>query len=314
MAARIIMKMVVADVRDVSGDVRRLVLRHPRRSVLPKPEAGAHVDIRLPDGRVRHYSLCGDPADCSQYVVAVKREDEGRGGSRWIHENLRPGAEAPVSAPRNHFPLTEGAHSHVLIAGGIGITPMLAMAYQLRRNGAPFALHYCAKHACEAPLLADSIDVCRNSLRGWFSGDPGGSRFDAAAVLADLSPGTHVYCCGPARLVEAVRAAARHLPPAQFHIETFVPPVQGPAQPFDIVIASTGRTLHVPAEHSALSVLRDNGFRIASSCEVGVCGSCECRYLSGAVIHRDVVLGPDQRSDRMLVCVSRGKDRLVLDL
>jgi vanillate O-demethylase ferredoxin subunit len=313
-AARIIMKMVVAEARDISDDVRRLVLRHPRRPVLPEPEAGAHVDIRLPDGQVRHYSLCGDPADRSQYVIAVKREDEGRGGSRWVHDNLTAGAEAHVSAPRNHFPLAQAASEHILIGGGIGITPMLAMAHQLRRDGAAFTLHYCAKRASTAPLIDDATAICGRNLHGWFPGDPGGLRFDAASALAGLAPDAHVYCCGPARLVDAVRAAAAHRPATQLHIETFVPPVQGPARAFDIVIASTGQTLHVPAERSALSVLRDNGWRIASSCEVGVCGSCECRYLSGAVVHRDVVLGPDRRSNTLLLCVSRGEDRLVLDL
>jgi ferredoxin-NADP reductase len=313
-AARIIMKMTVADARDVSDDVRRLVLRHPLRAVLPEPEAGAHVDLRLPDGRVRHYSLCGDPADRSQYVIAVKREDEGRGGSRWVHDTLTAGSEVHVSAPRNHFPLATAAGEHILIAGGIGITPMLAMAHQLRRDGARFSLHYCSPRAHRAPLLADAVDVCRTNLRGWFPGDPGGKRFDATAILAGLAPDAHVYCCGPARLVDAVRAATAHRPAGRLHIETFVPPVQGPARAFDIVISSSGQTLHVPAERSALSVLRDNGWRIASSCEVGVCGSCECRYLSGAVIHRDVVLGPDRRSDTLLLCVSRGEDRLVLDL
>jgi vanillate O-demethylase ferredoxin subunit len=308
------MKMAVADARDVSDDVRRLVLRPPRRAVLPEPEAGAHVDVRLPDGRVRHYSLCGDPADRSQYVIAVKREDEGRGGSRWIHDSLTAGSEVHVSAPRNHFPLAKAAGRHVLIAGGIGITPMLTMAHQLHRDGAPFTLHYCAKRAYRAPLLADAVDMCRADLRGWFPDDPGGKRFDAAIVLGGLAPDAHVYCCGPARLVDAVRAAAAHRPASQLHIETFVPPVQGPARAFDIVIASTGQSLHVPAERSALSVLRDKGWRIASSCEVGVCGSCECRYLSGTVIHRDVVLGPDRRSDTLLLCVSRGEDRLLLDL
>ncbi|MGD9925632.1 MAG: 2Fe-2S iron-sulfur cluster-binding protein, partial [Pseudorhodoplanes sp.] len=286
MGARIIMKMVATEALDLAGDVRRLVLRHPRRAVLPRPEAGAHVDIRLPDGRVRHYSLCGDPDDCSQYVIAVKRENEGRGGSRWIHENIVTGSDVHVSAPRNHFALAKTAHRHILIAGGIGITPMLAMAHHLQRRHTPFMLHYCAKRAYRAPLLADVVALCRTDMRGWFSGDPGGVRFDATAVLADVSPETHIYCCGPTRLVDAVRAAAAHLPPSRLHVETFVPAVQGPTRPFDIVIASTGQTFHVPAEHSALSVLHDNGFRIASSCKLGVCGSCECRYRSGVVIHR----------------------------
>jgi ferredoxin-NADP reductase len=314
MSARIIMKMAVAEARDLAGDVKCFVLRHPRRAVLPPPEAGAHVDIRLPDGRVRHYSLCGDPADRSQYVIAVKREDGGRGGSRWIHAHLAAGSEVHVSAPRNHFALARDAREHVLIAGGIGITPMLSMARQLRRDGARFTLHYCASRAYRAPLLADAVDACRTSIRGWFSGDPDGKRFEAASALAGLSPGTHVYCCGPARLVEAVRAATREQPGTRLHVETFVPPAQGPTEPFEIAIASTRQILPVPADRSVLSVLRENGFRIASSCELGVCGSCECRYLSGQVIHRDVALDPERRGDTLLACVSRGEGRLVLDL
>ena len=282
--------------------------------MLPQPEAGAHVDIRLPDGRVRHYSLCGDPADCSQYVVAVKREDGGRGGSRWIHENVAAGSGIHVSAPRNHFPLAPDAQAHVLIAGGIGITPMLAMAQQLVRDGAPFVLHYCARSAFRAPLLADAVEVCRTRLHGWFPHDAGGRRFNAQAVLAALSPGTHVYCCGPAGLVDAVRLATAQQPGVRLHVEAFVPTAPRPSQAFELVIASTGQILQVPADRSALSVLRDSGFRVASSCEVGVCGSCECRYLEGKAIHGDVVLGPDRQAKTLMLCVSRGEGRLVLDL
>lgn len=314
MSARLIMKLNVAGVRDAGGGVRVYVLKHPLRPSLPPPSPGAHVDVRLPDGRVRHYSLCGDPADATRYVIAVKCESAGRGGSQWIHENFAEGFEAHVSAPRNHFPLAADAVEHILVAGGIGITPLIGMARHLQRTGQDFTLHYCARSAATAPLLDDTRRLFGERLRGHFSNDPA-SRFDAASVLADRSPGAHVYCCGPNRLVDAVRSATTDWPARRVHFEMFAPlPQEGTAEPFDISIASTGATFTVPADRSALAVLRDNGFQIASSCEIGVCGSCESRYRSGTVIHRDVVLDAEARSTRMLLCVSRATDNVVLDL
>ncbi|MEJ5022888.1 ferredoxin reductase [Ochrobactrum vermis] len=152
---RLIMKMKVVQIRDEPGDVRVFILRHPRRTVLPEFSAGSHVDVHLPDGRVRQYSLFGDPRDRSQYSIAVKREAGGRGGSGCLHDNVAAGHELPVSAPRNHFGLSAEAGSHILMAGGIGITPMLAMARTLDAAGGDFALHYFARSRSLAPLLAE---------------------------------------------------------------------------------------------------------------------------------------------------------------
>lgn len=316
MSARLIMKLDVVDARMSGEDVRVLTFAHPRRPLLPDPSPGAHVDVRLPDGKVRQYSLCGDPDDARTYTIAVKREPAGRGGSRWIHEHLVRGAVAHVSAPRNHFPIAADAASHVLVAGGIGITPLAAMARRLRRERRRFTLHYCARNPARAPLLREVLAACGDHLHPWFSDGGAAGRFDAAAALARRLEGAHVYCCGPARLVEAVRAATAHWPEGSVHFEHFAPLGQEGFEPapFEIRIASTGQTFEVPPERSALEVLRANGFSLASSCELGVCGSCECGYSAGTVIHRDVVLDAPARRSRMLLCVSRAQGQVVLDL
>jgi len=316
MTARLIMKMNVVDVRTTGEDVRVLTLQHPRRPLLPDPSPGSHVDVRLPDGKVRQYSLCGDPGDPRTYRIAVKREPEGRGGSRWIHAHLTEGAVAHVSAPRNNFPIAADAAHHLLIAGGIGITPLAAMAYRLRRERKRFTLHYCARNPARAPLLLEMRTICDDRLHTWFSDGGAACRFDAAAALADRPEGAHVYCCGPGRLVEAVRSATAHWPEGSVHFEHFAPLGQDGFEPapFEICIASTGRTYEVPAGRTALEVLRENGFSLPSSCELGVCGSCECGYSAGTVIHRDVVLEPAARRTRMLLCVSRAEGQVVLEL
>jgi ferredoxin-NADP reductase len=315
MSARIIMKMRVERAALQTPDVLHLTVFHPRRAALPEWTPGAHVDLRLPDGRIRQYSLCGDPRDRSTYEIAIKREEEGRGGSRWAHENLSPGADAHVSAPRNNFPLANAARRHVLVAGGIGITPMVSMARHLAANRADFVLHYCTRSRAAAPFIKELEAIGGDRLRCWHSS--AGNRFDPA-VLGPAEEGAHVYACGPQRLVDAVQTALRERswPDAQVHIEHFVPirDENFKAEPFEARIASTGAILHVPADRSLLAVLRDNGFAMPSSCELGVCGSCECGYRDGIVIHRDVVLPVGKRQDRMTPCVSRARAGVTLEL
>jgi vanillate O-demethylase ferredoxin subunit len=315
MTARIIMKMRVAGSYDEPGGVRVLTLKHPLRDVLPEWVPGAHVDLRLPDGKIRQYSLCGDASDLSHYRVAVKREESGRGGSKWVHEHLHEGAEAHVSAPRCNFPLRPDAKRHIFVAGGIGITPFLAMAAAARKAGTPFQLAYCSSLA--VPAFSGEL---KGAYGGGvtFYGSSGGARrrFDAASDLPQPEDGAHIYCCGPARLTDAVRGATAHWPPDQVHFEVFQPVLDEnfKPEPFDIAIASTGQTLRVPADKSALEVLREAGFIVPSSCELGVCGSCECGYRDGIVIHRDSVLPLNARQDRMMLCVSRARAGVTLDL
>jgi ferredoxin-NADP reductase len=218
MTARLIMKLRVEKARLTSPDVLHVQLVHPLRPELPHWTAGAHVDLRLSDGRVRQYSLCGDPLDRSRYEIAIKRERNGRGGSIWAHENLRTGTIAHVSAPRNNLPLAENAKRHVLIAGGIGITPFASMARTLAALNKDYVLHYCVRSAEDAPLLAELQAICADRLIPWFSQQ--GRRFDTK-LLPYRDQGTHVYVCGPSRLVESVRTALKDWPEQQIHNEVF---------------------------------------------------------------------------------------------
>lgn len=312
------MKLAVADVRPVTDTVSVFRLRHPRRPHLPPGAPGSHVDVHLPDGKVRQYSLCGNPDDDTAYEIAVKREDDGRGASRWIHQNMQTGAIVPVSAPRNNFPLAADAQRHIFIAGGIGITPILAMTAHLSRQGIPFELHYCARSAGNAPFLEALKDRCGVRLFTYFPQANGHAahRLDVGRVMASVTPGAHVYCCGPQRLIDAVREAGSGWPEGSVHFEVFKPTLDENfnPEPFDVKLASTGEIVRVPANKSALEVLRTHGLVLPASCELGVCGSCTCRYLEGVVIHRDSVLDVGARQDRMMLCVSRARVSVTLDL
>ncbi|MGA7325156.1 MAG: PDR/VanB family oxidoreductase [Rhodomicrobium sp.] len=315
MTARIIMKMRVTATRDEGGGVKTLTLKHPLRDALPEWSAGAHVDLRLPGGKIRQYSLCGDAADRSQYRIAVKLEDSGRGGSKWVHENLHPGVEAHVSAPRCNFRLHPQASRQIFVAGGIGITPFLAMVREAKAQGTPFELFYCSRFA--GPPFAEELrEVCAERVRFYCSSGLERRRFDPTTDMPKPSSGTHLYCCGPDRLTAAVREATAHWPQDQVHFEAFQPlsDENFVPEPFDVKIASTGRTFRVPASKSALEVLKEAGFVLPSSCELGVCGSCECGYRDGTVIHRDVVLPVSARQDRLMLCVSRARVQVTLDL
>ncbi|GGK50190.1 PDR/VanB family oxidoreductase [Salinarimonas ramus] len=313
MTARIVMKLDVVERTELGDDVARLVFRHPRRPTLAAWTPGAHVDLRLPDGKVRQYSLIGDPDDLATYTIAVKREASGRGGSRLVHEALCVGAVAHVSAPRNNFPLAPGRA--VLIAGGVGATPLISMARELVRRGEDFAFHLCVRTA-DSPFAIMAEAVAGERLSVHASSGEGARRLDVAALVAGLAPDVHLYCCGPDRLTAAVAEAAEGRDEDTVHFEVFAATADEnyKPEPFDLTIASTGRTYRVPAERSALDVLREEGFALPSSCELGVCGSCECGYTQGTVIHRDVVLEPSARQHRMMPCVSRARVAVTLDL
>lgn len=313
---RLIMKTVVEDVRIDGGDVLVVTFRHPRKPRLPDFTPGAHIDVHLADGRVRQYSLCGDPADPSVYRIAVKLEHEGRGGSTWLHRNLVPGAVVPVAAPRNHFPLRVDGARYILLAGGIGITPLITMAHALGRVGKPYELHYFARSRAAAPLLHEIRDALDPKSVALHLSDEPRTRASLDEILTECAPGTQVYCCGPARFMDGVRKAAGTWPEGTVHFEAFQPLVDDSSvpEPFELMLRSTGAVIPVPADKSALQVLRETGILLQSSCEIGTCGTCECGYLDGTPIHRDVVLSPMQRKDRFMPCVSRASGRIRLDL
>jgi len=269
---------VVREIDDAGPDVRAFVLADPDGWELPRFGAGAHVDVHLPSGRVRQYSLASDPERSDKWRIAVKREEAGRGGSAELHDAVHVGSVLPLSLPRNHFPLAY-AGRHLLIAGGIGITPFLSMIPALQRAGAEFCLHYCTRESARPPFIAELRHQVGAALSLHVSGGPGG-RLHVAPLLRDLDADTHVYCCGPASLIEAVAAAGAHLG-NRLHVEWFGAPANGCDPEFEVELSRSGLVIPVPRGQSVLSALREAGVEIDSSCEGGACLECKTRVLSG---------------------------------
>jgi ferredoxin-NADP reductase len=306
----------VVETAAVADGVRLLRLADPRGDQLPAWEPGAHIDVVLPSGRVRQYSLCGSPQDLSRYEIAVLREPDGRGGSLEVHRDLPDGVDVTVVGPRNRFPLRD-AEKYVFVAGGIGITPLLPMIEDVDRRGRPWRLVYGGRSRGTMAFL--------DRLARW----PGAvtiqpqDEFGLLDLPTLLAPddGTLVYCCGPEPLLQAVRShCAERWPAGCLRFERFtaaeVTTVPSRSQAFEVQCGRDGPVLDVPADRSVLEVLLDAGADVLFSCEEGTCGSCETTVLAGRPDHRDELLTPEEReAGLMLVCVSRSLDqRLVLDV
>ncbi len=315
------MTLTVAKKWREAAEAHGFELVDPEGRELPPFTAGAHVDVEIAPGLVRQYSLCNDPRRRDHYQIAVLREPASRGGSAALIERIEAGQTLKVSEPGNHFALEPSARRTVLIAGGIGITPILCMAERLAHAGAPFELHYAARSRERAALL-ERVQALADKARLYFSEGPDQARLDLQAVLANPAPGAHLYVCGPARLIEAALAAAKAKgwPSSRVHREYFAPPEgqdQGPGKAFEVEIASSGQVLAVPAGKAITEVLAQHGIEVPTSCEQGVCGTCVTRVLEGVPDHRDFFLTADEQAanDQMTLCCSRAKtDRLVLDL
>jgi ferredoxin-NADP reductase len=292
------------------------------RTPLPAFTAGAHVDLHLPGGLVRPYSLCSDPADTRAYQLGVLKDPASRGGSVAVHQSLQEGTRLHISAPRNHFPLSADAPYSVLVGGGIGITPMLAMAWTLHHQGAAFELHYCLRSRSQAAFL-DALAKAPWAARVHLHVDDEGDaqRLAVQPLLRAAPAGRHLYVCGPAGFMDWVmaEAASAGLTPAQIHREYFSAPVADTAgnQAFELVARRSGKTVQVAADETPLAALARIGIKVQVSCEQGVCGTCACTVLEGEPDHRDAYLTDDERADndQVLVCCSRSRSpRLVLDL
>jgi ferredoxin-NADP reductase len=290
----------------------------PRGRDLPRFEAGAHIDLRT-GGFLRQYSLCNDPAERRRYRIAVLRESVSRGGSRHLHETVRVGELVEVSLPRNNFPLDPAAKRHLLIAGGIGIAPMMSMIAELQRRHAEFEVHYCTRsperaafRSRLAPLAAEGRLFFHHD-----GGDPARG-LDLVALLRDYRPETHLYYCGPAPLMAAATLAACRWPSGAVHSESFIAAPQaviGEDRPFRVRLAKTGGEYEIPVGKTIVDVLRGEGLAVRSSCELGYCGACLTSYLAGEPDHRDQVLEENGRKRYMLICCSRSKTPLLeLDL
>lgn len=286
---------------------------------LPTAQPGGHVDVQLGNGLTRQYSLVNAPGEQDRYVIGVKREPASRGGSAWIHDELRVGDTLTISEPHHQFVLRRDSLRTLLIAGGIGITPLLAMAQALHANGLTFELHYFAQ-ATEHVAFGDRLDRLGDAVRLHLGRTPAQTAADLDDLLAGPGGGDHVYACGPGPMLDAVRAtAARHgWPDPTVHFEYFAnASAIDTGGSFEIELARSGITATVPAGVSVLDVLAANGVALASSCRQGACGTCAVTVLDGTPLHQDVYLNATERAanQRMMTCVSRAEGaRLVLDV
>lgn len=293
-----------------------LDLREPAGADLPAWSAGAHVDLRLPGGLTRQYSLCGDVGDRSVWRIAVLREPESRGGSAHVHDALDEGAEVEVRGPRNHFAL-EPAPRYLFIAGGIGITPILPMIDAAEAAGAQWELHYGGRSRRSMAFL-ESLERASGHLTLHPQDEVG--LIDLDALLGEPRPGTLVYCCGPEPLLAAVEQRCAAWPEGSLHLERFAPKDVGEpvlTGAFEVELAVSGMALTVPPEKSVLEVVEEAGVSVLSSCQEGTCGTCETTVLAGEVDHRDSLLTPAEQAanDTMFICVSRAAcPKLVLEL
>lgn len=312
----------VAQIRDEAPDVRSFRLVPVGKAPLPAYTAGAHINVRCEQGVVRQYSLCGDPADKASYLIAVKRIPDSRGGSEAMHDRVAEGNVLSISGPRNHFPLEPDARQHWLIAGGIGITPLLSMARQLQRDGSSFRLQYFTR-SIEQTAFHDLLSqppfsgvvtfhyaIERERVREYLN-----------KLLRQRPEGAHLYVCGPRPFMDLVEeVAAASWPPETIHVEYFAADPMasaGSCEPFEVTLARSGETFNVPADKTIAQVLAARGVENLTSCEQGVCGTCLVGVLEGIPDHRDAFLSDSERkaNDKMLVCVSRAKGKsLKLDL
>ncbi|MCX7176799.1 MAG: PepSY domain-containing protein [Proteobacteria bacterium] len=303
-------------------DICSFEFADPQGKMLPPFSAGSHIDVTIGDGMVRQYSLCNDPQDTHRYVIGVLRHADSRGGSRALHDDLNVGDIVAISAPKNHFPLDHTAKRSLLLAGGIGVTPILCMAERLANTGADFTMHYCTR-SVERTAFLDRIRRSSFAQRVSFHfGDgPAEQLIDIPALLDGTDPDTHLYVCGPSGFMDLVIAAARQKawPDAQVHREYFSGAVQDSENnvAFDVKLASTGKIIHVAKEKTVVAALAESGIEIPTSCAEGVCGTCLTRVLDGEMEHRDRFLTAEERdrNDQFTPCCSRARSpMLVLDL
>ncbi|MEU6113420.1 PDR/VanB family oxidoreductase [Streptomyces sp. NPDC047117] len=310
----------VSEITAETGAVKVFRLRRSDGRPFAPYEAGAHVDVLGPSGITRQFSLCGPPDDTGSHLIAVKREDPSRGGSAALHDDVSMGDELLISQPRNLFRLAPAATRHLLIAAGIGITPLLGMAHHLRRDGSPYRLHYFAggrEKAAFVPLLEGPEFAADVAFHFGLARDAQPPAL--ADALSEADAGTHVYTCGPKEFMHrVVEMATRTLPEDQVHVEHFQPlePTADSGDAFEVEL-DTGEVFHVPPGRSIVEVLADAGIDIDTSCREGICGTCVLPVLDGVPDHRDNCLTRKEKAagDQIATCVSRARTgRLVLEL
>lgn len=306
----------VERVERIADEVVELWLVDASGGELPAWEPGAHIDVLIAPGLERQYSLCGDPADRRRWRIAVLREPDGRGGSEFMHTRVAAGDELRVRGPRNEFPLAP-AEGYLLIAGGIGITPLMAMARELASADADWELVYGGRRRASM-AFREELSRYGDRLTEWPEDERGLIELDA--LLGEPRPGVAVYACGPEPLIEAVEQRCTAWPPGSLHVERFHPrpgALDGARSAFEVVLDASDETIAVAADQSIVEALEAAGYEVPTSCREGTCGTCETVVLDGVPDHRDSVLTPEERADgeTMMICCSRAlTPRLVLDL
>jgi len=313
-----VLSLRIASRREIATDIFAFELRHADGAELPAFTAGSHIAVQTPGGSVRKYSLANDPGERDRYLIAVKRDRQGRGASIDLIETATEGAVIECSAPRNDFPLAAQPTQFIFIAGGIGITPIMSMVRQLQStNRARFRLYYCTR---DAAATAFRDELLAPEFHGQVVLHHDGGEPDRALDLwpiLERPDAAHIYCCGPRPLLEAVRDMTGHWPPAAIHFESFVDAAathRPEDRAFRVRLEKTGRTIDVGANESILDAIRAAGVEAASSCEAGTCGTCRTILLAGEAEHRDLVLTPAEQERAIMICVSRARsDELVLE-
>lgn len=307
----------VAEKRMLTPAICLFRLEDPDGAALPDATPGSHVSVETPSGGRRRYSLTNGPGETDHYAIAVKREAAGRGGSASMVDGLQAGDAIRVQPPENEFELVD-APAYLLIAGGIGITPILSMARHLSAQGhEDFRVIYCTRSAAETAFLGEigEAPFADRVLIHHDEGDP--SKMYDFWPHFEVPDKTHIYCCGPGPLMDEVRDMTGHWPLTAVHFEDFDPvqAVKADDVAFFVTLQRSGETVEIPADRTVLETLRDRGMRLPSSCETGVCGSCKTGLVSGAADHRDLVLSDAEKADHIMICVSRAQEgALVLDL
>lgn len=306
----------VSRVSAETPDIRLFELTAADGAELPEFSPGAHISVRAPNGMIRKYSLCNDPAERERYVIAVLREPGGRGGSLSMVDEVKEGDEILVTPPRNDFPLVASPAGYTFIAGGIGITPILSMMRHLKSSAGPkFKLYYCTRSKEKTAFYQQ---LSAPEFRGQVVMHHDGGDLDKALDLwpALENPRGHVYCCGPRGLMDSVRDMTGHWNASQIHFEAFsdAEAHKPNDRPFRVKLARSGAVFEVPAEKTILETIRAAGQEAPSSCESGTCGTCKTTLLAGEADHRDLVLTNGERNNHIMICVSRAKsDELTID-
>ena len=307
--------------RELTPSITEFTLVPTSGTTLPNYGPGAHITVQTPSGAMRRYSLVGNgsrPAPGArpiQYVIAVKKEPESRGGSKSMHDDVQVGSQLHVEPPENEFPL-KNADNYLLIAGGIGVTPILTMAMRLEREGKNFTIIYCARSPEEAAYRDELAEAYGKKVKFHYDGGDPAKVYDFWDHFAEVK-NMHVYCCGPKPLMQEIKDISGHWPEGRVNFEDFKPVeiTRPDDEAFEVELVKSGKTIKVPADKSILEAIRESGLPTVSSCESGTCGTCKTRLISGDADHRDMVLMDEEKDKFIMICISRARSgKLVIDL